>query len=335
MLKRFAAACALALVTSVSLASWSSPAEASDYSLVASGTWVSNDGLLNGTWEATFDVAGFDLSGTLNLIGLPGVAEGNIAGSWDASDLGFGVLFLDQELAIFDGGLVGDRFEGTFEAGDIEGIWTGALNALRFRAGEIQPIVGELPTLLVDRIQGKAGEIKNLAAKLITHGAPIVEIENLLNFDSAVTRILALHDGTPNCSVNQNIDIAQAVFEFLPLGCRGQACSQVRAIVETVNPIIDGAQLFTCKVRINSDTPTGIYQVVANALRAVDIDDIALPIRALAGEIQVKSQSLFGFGDCHCRTIDEAGTLPLASILAPLLLLVARRRRGASSESEN
>jgi len=334
--KKLSALCALALISLAPAASMPSSAHASAYTIAASGVWHSNDGLLNGTWIANFGVAGYDLSGTLNLIGLPGVAEGNLVGSWDASDIGFGVVFLDQELAAFNGGLEGDRFIGTFEAGDIEGIWTGALTSLRFRAGEIEPIInGNLPTLMVDRISGKAGDIKTLATKLFTLGAPIVEIENLLNFDSTVAQILAKADGSPNCSVNNAIDVAQAVFQFLPLGCSGSSCSQVRALVETVNPIVDGVQLFTCKVRIGKDTPTGIYQVVANALRAIDIDNLSLPILAQAGEISVKKNSLLGLGDCHCRTIDEAGTLPLASLLAPLLLLVARRRSGQSVESQD
>jgi hypothetical protein len=334
MKKTILGLCAIALAGLVAI-STAAPAQASNYSLSASGPWRSNDGLLSGTWTANFDVAGYDLSGTLDLIGLPGVAEGNIAGSWDAGNIGFGVLFLDQELAAFTGGLVGDKFQGTFEAGDIEGIWTGALSSLRLRVGDVPPVLSDVPTLLIDRIEGQAGQLKTIVAKLHTMGTPIVEIENLLNFDSSVAQILALVDGKPNCKANDALDIASAVFDFLPAGCSGSSCKQVRALVKTLDPIVDGAQLFTCTARINKSTPNGIYQVVAQALRAVDIDDISLPIKTLAGEILVKKNSFFGLGDCHCRTIEEAGTLPLASIVAPLLLLAARRRRTRSSEFES
>lgn len=325
--------CAIALAGLFAIGSAATPAQASNYSLSASGPWRSSDGLLSGTWTANFDVAGYDLSGTLDIIGLPGVAEGNIAGSWDAGNLGFGVMFLDQELAAFTGGLVGDKFQGTFEAGDIEGIWTGALSSLRLRIGDVAPIVSDLPTLVVDKIEGSAGQLKSLVARLHTSGAPIVEIENLLNFDASVSQILATLDGKPDCRANDALDIASAAFQFLPLGCSGSTCKQVRAIVETLDPIVDGAQLFSCKVRINKTTPNGIYQVVAQALRAVDIDDISLPIKTIAGDILVKQKTMFGLGDCHCRTIEEAGTLPLASLIAPLLLLAARRRRAGSAES--
>src|SRR5438067_4233213 len=75
------------------------------YTLHASGPWRSNDGLFSGTWDANLNLAGYDLSGTANFIGLPGVASGNLSGTWDLSMIGFGVMFIDQELASFTGGL--------------------------------------------------------------------------------------------------------------------------------------------------------------------------------------------------------------------------------------
>lgn len=306
-------------------------AAADDYSITASGTWRSNDGLLSGPWTAHFNVAGFDLSGTLDIIGLPGVASANIAGSWDLDDIGFGVLFLDQEVATFDGGLEGNEFVGNFEAGDIDGIWSGALDSLSLSSSPITPILeGDLPTVLLDRISGNAGDLKYLGAKLHTFGKQIVQIESLLNFDANIAQILPRLDGKPDCLVNAAIDKADTIFQFLPKGCAGKTCTQVRSVVRSVSnlaAIADGAQLFTCKVRIGKTVESGIYQVVAQAVSAVDTSLRRLPFETMAGEIAVKAKSVLGLGDCHCRTVDEAGTLPLASLLAPLLLLVARRRR--------
>lgn len=321
-----------ALATLFALALFAAPAAASNYSIVASGVWHSQDGLLNGTWTANFDVAGYDLSGTLNLIGMPGVAEGNIAGSWDASDIGFGVMFLDHELAAFTGGLVGDKFEGTFESGDIDGIWTGALQSLTFKPGGVDPVVNEnVPTLLLNRITGSAGEVKKLIAKLQTAGAPIVTVEQAIAVGGAIANVVAAADGSPACQVSSAIDVAQAAFTFVPESCHGNVCTEVRAVIETINPIVDGAQLFTCQVKIQEAAASGIYSVVVNALKAYDVSNLQIPIADLAGEIQVKTKKLLG-GDCHCRTVDEAGTLPLASLLAPLALIAVRRRRAASSQ---
>lgn len=300
------------------------PAHASDYSLTASGTWVSDNGLYNGTWQAHFDVAGFDLSGTLNLIGMPGIAEGNIAGSWDLDNLGFGVLFLDQELASFTGGLDGDRFIGHFDTGDLSGTWSGLLDRLEFTADPVQPIVdGTIPTLLLSRTGGNIGDIVQMIATLKTLGQAVSGIENIINFDS-VTPILANAFGKPDCEVNPAINKADTLFEFLPQGCAGSGCTQVRAIVRSLSnvaAIADGAQLYSCKLKIASKATSGIHQLIASALTAVNTILEQIPINSLPGEIKVKK-----LGDCHCSTLGSSVPLPMISYLAPLALLVVRRR---------
>lgn len=301
-------------------------AVASNYTLTASGPWVSDNGILNGTWEAHFDVAGFDLSGTLNLIGMPGVGEGNIHGSWDLDEIGFGVLFLDQELATFTGGLVGNQFQGTFDTGDIRGTWSGLLENLSFTTAPIAPVIGgTLPTLVLSHIDGRAGQIINLAATLFTQGASVANIENLISFDSLITPIQAKADGTPDCSVNPLLDKANSLFQFLPEGCRGSACTQVRAVIASLSnaaAIANGAQVYTCKVRIATDV-TGIYQLVVTALKGLDANFSSINLNAIAGEVGVRTKKLL---DCHCSTVGESGPLPLASLLAPLLLVIASRR---------
>src|ERR1043166_2107200 len=253
-----------------------STAFATSYSLTASGPWTSDDGLLSGTWQAHFDVAGFDLSGTLNIVGLADVGEGNIAGSWDLQHLGFGVMFLNQEVATFTGGLQGDHLAGTFETGQIVGHWSGALSSLKLTTQPIVPIIdATIPTLLLSHISGNLGDLVSLGATLYTLGAPIVSVENIINFDSLSTPILALANGAPACTVNPAINKADTLFQFLPLGCKGSACTQVRALVQSftnVDAIADGTRLYTCRVQILKQAATGIYQLVADALSAIDAD---------------------------------------------------------------
>lgn len=329
-MKRFFAAAALFLASFAPMAMAPQAAEAS-YALKASGPWRSNDGLWSGTWSATFDVAGYDLSGTVNFIGLPGIAEGNMQGTWDLSSLGFGVMFLDQELATFTGGLQGDQFVGDFDAGDIVGTWSGKLSQLEVVTDPIDPIVSNvLPTLLLSRASGKLGDIVSVVATLSTLGNSIGKLENIINFDSLATPILANASGKPDCSVNPAIGKLDTIFEFLPKGCSGTACTQVRAVVQSltsVAAIADGAQLYSCKVKIARDATTGIYQLVASSLKAFDVRSLPIKLTSLSGQISALKSRLGFLGDCHCSTVQDSGRLPLLGILAPLALLVVRRRK--------
>ncbi len=326
-MRRFMLVAGLALAVILGSASTPAPANASDYTLTASGTWRSNDGVLNGTWTAKFDVAGFDLNGTLNILGMPGVGEGNIAGSWDAQNIGFGVLFLEQELASFTGGFDGKKFTGSFEKGNMIGSWSGLLSSIKLSTENINPIISSnIPTLLLSQGSGSFGDLVGIAAKLYSVGQQITKVENTINFDLN-TPILATSFGTPDCSVNPLVD-ADAFFEFLPKGCSGTTCTQVRAVVNSLSalPIPDGARLYTCKARIAAQAATGIYQLVSSALKALDVHNIELPISQLAGTIAVKDPISKKFGSCHCSTVDQAGAMPWASLAAPLALLVMRRR---------
>ena len=323
----------------LSMALVASPAHASSYTLTAHGTWVSNDGLLNGTWDAHFDVAGFDLSGTLNVLGMPGVGSGNIAGAWDLDHLGFGVMFLDKEVAAFTGGLQDGQLGGTFDSGSITGDWTGSLGSLSFTNQPITAITNAtIPTLLLSNVGGKLGDLVSLAASLDTLGAPITKVENIINFDNFTTPIAALVNGAPDCVVNPLLKKADTLFEFLPHGCTGLACTQVRAVVQSLtnsDPIPDGATLYTCRVRILTGAATGIYHVFASALKAIDINSIPLPLAAVGGEITAKAATLTQQvkDGCNCAIAAEAGHVPLLSLLAPLLLIALRRREQRRSSA--
>ena len=324
-------ALALSIMSVVAVSNQASAA--TPYTLTANGTWISADGLLHGTWQAHFDVAGFDLSGTATILGLPdGIAEGNIAGSWDFDNIGFGIMFLDHELASFTGGLDGDHLIGQFETGDVIGNWSGLLSNLNISNIPIAPILDEtLPTLLLNHTSGNVGDIVNLIATLYTVGAPIAGIENTIDFNALVTPILALANGTPDCTVNPGINKLDTIFEFLPKGCSGNTCKQVRAVVRSLSnleQIANGANLYTCKVKIASDAVSGIYQVIAKAIKAVDVNNFQLPLKAISGEIGAKLpffKQILG-KVCHCSTAATAGTLPISSLLVPLALVALRRR---------
>jgi len=336
MFRRFAVLSALVAVCLIPLTGRSNPAFASPYTLTASGVWQSNDGLLNGTWEANFDVAGFDLTGTLNLIGMPGIGEGNIAGTWDLDDLGFGLMFVDEELIAFDGGLDGLEFVGNFDTGDIQGAWSGLLTSMRVSNEPIIPIFDEtIPTLLLGHTAGNAGDVVSLVAKLHTVGQALERIENILSFDPATTPILARSNGTPNCTANPILNYADVLFEFLPQGCSGNSCNQVRAIVGSLSnlgPFLDGAPVFICRVGIEQGTAAGIYNIIVSALEAVDVEDLLVEFASVIGQISVKTKEATNSLGCDCSIMPTSAPLPLGSVLAPFAVILlrglhSRRRR--------
>ncbi|HVM97897.1 MAG TPA: hypothetical protein VMT89_15995, partial [Candidatus Acidoferrales bacterium] len=196
----------------------------------------------------------------------------------------------------------------------------------------IVPIIdATIPTLLLSQTSGNLGDLVNLAATLYTLGAPIAGLDNTITFDSIATPILALANGSPNCTVNPLLDKADSFFQFLPQGCSGSTCTQVRAVIQSLSnltAIPDGSALYTCKVKIATNAVSGIYQFVANALHAVDISSLPIPLTAISGQIGAKLpwvKQVFKNG-CHCSTIETAGPLPLPSLLVPMLLVGLRRR---------
>lgn len=337
MLRRLTVLSALLFVCLGSPAARPNPALATPYTLTASGVWHSSDGLLNGTWEARFDVAGFDLTGTLNLVGMPGIAEGNIAGTWNLNDIGFGIVFLDQELITFDGSLQGLQFTGNFDTGDISGVWSGLLTSIRLSTDPIIPVFDQsVPTLVLGHTSGVVGNIVTLVAKLHTAGAAIDQLSNVLSFDPSTTPILARSNGTPNCTANPLVNPAGVLFEFLPQGCSGSTCNQVRAVLNSLNdlgPFLSEVALFTCKVKINSGTASGVYNIIAGALQALDVNNFAVQLSSIIGQISVKSKAASKKLGCDCSIMETSAPLPVVSLLAPLAIVLVRRLRGRKRRS--
>ena len=75
-------------------------------------------------------------------------------------------------------------------------------------------------------------------------------------------RIAALGNGTPDCTVNE--DIMKSLSDaFQPPDCEGDACTAYKAIIislENTDEIPDGSLLFTCHVQIAADA-TGTLEL--------------------------------------------------------------------------
>ena len=118
------------------------------------------------------------------------------------------------------------------------------------------------PSVIVDPVEGQAGDDVLLQVRLVTTGESVAGTQNDIAFDSINTSIAARPNGKPDCRANADIDKGATSFAFLPSGCSGSACTAVRAVVfatDNVAPIADGEVLYTCTVHIAATAPLGVY----------------------------------------------------------------------------
>jgi hypothetical protein len=89
--------------------------------------------------------------------------------------------------------------------------------------------------------------------------------------------------------------------------------------------------LFTCKVKINQGIEAGIYNIVVSALQVFDVDDLLVEFNSVIGQISVKAKKAAGKLGCDCSIMEVSPQMPLASVLAPLAIVLIRRLRTRAS----
>lgn len=106
--------------------------------------------------------------------------------------------------------------------------------------------------------------------------------------------IAATTGNQPDCTANAAINKNLTIFEFLPQGCSGTACTGIRGLVtSTINtsPIPDGSVLYTCTVTISASAGFGTYFLtVANPV-AIDPNGLAVSISVSDGTIVVRNET--------------------------------------------
>ncbi|MFI5398372.1 MAG: hypothetical protein ACHQ9S_22780 [Candidatus Binatia bacterium] len=145
----------------------------------------------------------------------------------------------------------------------------------------------------------------------VTLHAPTEQIAGLqvdIDFDPS-TPIAATADGHPQCTVNPSINKNATSFAFQPHGCTpGLNCDRVIAFVldfGNLDPIADGATLFTCTVQIAGAATAGDHPLVCFGAQGSDPTSHALPLTCTGGSIAVNKACV---GDCngdHQVTVDE------------------------------
>jgi hypothetical protein len=111
------------------------------------------------------------------------------------------------------------------------------------------------PQIVLGKVSGAAGQKVKVNATLQSGGQKLAGTQNDIGFDPAQISIPAKSNGKPDCAANGALGKEGTAFSFLPAGCKTGACTSVRALVlslSSVDPIPDGAMLYTCTVQISS-----------------------------------------------------------------------------------
>ncbi len=187
----------------------------------------------------------------------------------------------------------------------------------------------------IDPVAGVPGERVSFTVRLHTLGREIVGVQHDITFPAGAP-LVARTNGRPACSVNPVIDKPASTFAFQPPGCRaGVDCNAVRALVfalDNLDPIRDGATLYTCSVDLLAVQP-GTYPLRLSHLTATDSHANAVPVSGTDGAIVVHAAAegrSVCVGDCNrdgTVTVDEAlscvnaslqaGSIPLSTTCAP------------------
>jgi len=135
-----------------------------------------------------------------------------------------------------------------------------------------------------------AGDEITLAVTLDTHGETISGTENMIELVPEV-RIAAKANGRPDCTVNPDIDRNATLFSFRPTGCAASsACTAIKAIVlsfHNLDPLPDGAQLYSCRIAVAADAAPGRYPLRVTESLASNPRGVAVELAGVDGEVTV------------------------------------------------
>lgn len=129
------------------------------------------------------------------------------------------------------------------------------------------------------------GELSVVSSVLDPEGDSVAGLAATIRFDSDVLTVLRNNDDRPDCSVAGDID---AHFVFRPDFCSGE-CNEVRATILSLNDLrpIEAGLLYTCNIRIGSQTRPGKYSLELVDAEASDAFANLLPVDRFDGTITV------------------------------------------------
>ena len=120
--------------------------------------------------------------------------------------------------------------------------------------------------------------------------------------------VVADAGGNPTCAVNPDIHKDASSFVFTPAGCKvgvdcGEVCASIFAL-DNIDPIPDGATLYSCALRIADDAGPDMYPLVCSEPIASDPAGKRLGAQCTDGTVDVG----ICVGDCDGNgsvTVDE------------------------------
>lgn len=142
------------------------------------------------------------------------------------------------------------------------------------------PPPADAPSIGINATAGSPGERVTFSVTLSAAGASVAGTQNDIVFDSVNTPIAGGAYGRPDCVVNPDINKRSTIFGFLPPGCRGAACTSLRALVfalDNVDAIPDGSVLYTCKVDIALTAADGEYPLAISGVTFSDPNGADVP----------------------------------------------------------
>lgn len=152
-----------------------------------------------------------------------------------------------------------------------------------------------------------AGGALQVTARLHTPGASaVVATQNRIDFDAPLG-IAARGDGNPDCTVNPAILKSASGFRFRPVDCDASGgCQAVVAVVlafDNVEPIPDGAALYTCMVTVAADAAPGTYRLANSEIAAADSTGAPIPASGADGVVDVGAGAALGLAAGHVRAV--------------------------------
>ncbi len=138
-----------------------------------------------------------------------------------------------------------------------------------------------IPFVVAVPVSGSPGQEVTVPVVLQANGFAIAQTQNDLTFDAGNTPIEATANTKPACTVNPEIDKNGTAFAFFPQGCSGAACTMVRAVLVSLEsfstPIPDGAQLYSCTIKISSTATSSFYSLHVSHVTLTDPNGVPLP----------------------------------------------------------
>lgn len=191
----------------------------------------------------------------------------------------------------------------------------------------------ETITVAIPTVSGEPGDSVEMAVFLHTKGEDVAGIQIDVEADAPLSFPIT-EANAPDCWRNEELTKDYTVYSF-PLRFEGQ-WNRMRSLVlslTNVDPIPDGALLFTCRVQIAADADPGEYHLFPLRLAGSTRRGEPIPADATGGTVIVADaaedsvplnpEAGQASGGCAIDTTAAASSAWL--LLAPALLVVRRR----------